>query len=217
MLDTNSTCKLFAFDIDLEKVGWLPKAPLDTNIPEEQLEAYYTTDNFIQCNPREAWRDRKHPGRSWMKVQFKMIAAKFMQVIHDELEIPCAAVYSGNKGIHVYGFTGLMPAADAREGARIVLDTIGDWVPSRGVNFFKHKDQDPVLGYPNISIEVFPKQDSLDGKDLGNLMRLPLGKNMKNPKDPTFFIDMTTPMAQMSPIDPIRALGNESPWRRPGE
>jgi hypothetical protein len=64
---------------------------------------------------------------------------------------------------------------------------------------------------------VFPKQDSLAGKDLGNLMRLPLGRNLKNPKDPTFFIDMTTPMGVMSPIDPVYALTTETPWKKPNE
>jgi hypothetical protein len=63
---------------------------------------------------------------------------------------------------------------------------------------------------------VYPKQASLAGKDLGNLLRLPLGRNNKS-KDPTFFMDMTAPLAEMRPVDPEWALTTTSPWKRPGE
>ena len=134
-----------------------------------------------------------------------------MKSIHEELELPCAAAYSGGKGVHVYAFTGPISASDAREGARIVLDSVGGWSPSRGDNFFRSTDNDPVTGFPNLSIEVFPKQNTLDGKDLGNLMRLPLGRNLKS-SDPTFFIDVRSPMGQMIPVDPVWALETSNPW-----
>lgn len=212
LLDQDDKTKLFAFDIDLEKPN-----------PQKGIKFYYpggspdgSWGGFpMELDPRAAWLDRRHPARPWMKYQFKMIAAKLMKVIHEDLEIPCAAAYSGGKGIHVYGFTGSIPAAEAREGAQIVLDTLGEWEPSRGENFYKHKDQDFLRGYPNVSIEVFPKQDSLADKDLGNLMRLPLGRNLKS-SDPTFFIDMSSPMADMVPVDPTWALtgGALRPWSR---
>lgn len=197
LLSTESKCKLFAFDVDLEKTGILPVS--DYFADEAEPEFYEEKDL------RAAWLNRAHPGRPFMKLQFKEIAHKLLSVISSELELPCAAAYSGGKGIHVYGFTGLIDAAEAREGAQIVLDTIGEFKPLRGENFFKHVD------YENISIEVFPKQGSLDGKDLGNLMRLPLGRNLKS-ADPTFFIDMTTPLAEMRPLDAARALTTENPW-----
>src|SRR5689334_23485670 len=192
LLNTDDTCKLFAFDVDLEKTGFLP------TVPEITYEDEWSK-SFVEANPREAWRDRSHPGRNWMKMQFRMIAHVLAKAITLELNIPCAAAYSGNKGIHVYGFTGTVSADEAREGAMIVLDSIGKFEPLRGQNFFRHKNADPIDGFPNLSIEVFPKQDSLDGKDLGNLMRLPLGKNLKT-ADPTFFIDLTSAMAEMKPV-----------------
>lgn len=212
LLAQDDSCKLFAFDVDLEKAGFLPTIPLD---PEaDNYQAW--SDSFAPCDPREAWRNRAHPGRPWMKIQFRMIAHILAKAISSELEIPTAAAYSGAKGIHVYGFTGKVPAEDAREAAMIVLDSIGDFEPLRGQNFFRHKDTSPVDGYPNLSIEVFPKQSSLEGKDLGNLMRLPLGRNMKT-ADPTFFIDLTTAISEMSPVDPEYALTTTDPWRKPGE
>lgn len=210
MLGTNDTVKLFAFDIDLEKSD-----------PTKNVKFFHPAridgDNWgggpVEFNPREAWADRRHPARSFLKYQLKMTAHSLLKVISEELELPCAAAYSGGKGMHVYAFTGPMPASEAREGAKICLDTLGCWAPSRGDNFFKHADQDFLTGYPALSIEVFPKQDSLQGKDLGNLMRLPLGRNLKS-SDPTFFVNMTTAMAEMSPIDPVWAMteGAKSPW-----
>jgi hypothetical protein len=210
LLSQDNQCKLFAFDIDLEK-----------NNEKTGFQGSYVTgeeDPQIEyCDAREAWKNRAHPGRPWFKYQFKLMAHKLMRAIHEELELPCAAAYSGNKGVHVYAFTGPISGEEAREGAQIVLDSMDCFKATRGTNFFRHTNEDPVEGFPNLSIEVFPKQGSLDGKDLGNLMRLPLGRNLKNPKDPTFFIDMTAPMGVMQPVDPEWALTTVDPWKRPGE
>ena len=200
LLNTDNTCKLFAFDIDLEKSGVLPTS-------SEMIE-----ESFEPCDDlRAAWLDRKNVGRSWMKLQFKEMAHMLMRGIHEELDLQCAAAYSGGKGIHVYGFTGVLPADEVREGAQIVLDSLNCFEVVRGQHFFKHVNEHPWNGYPNLSIEVFPKQGSLDGKDLGNLMRLPLGRNLKS-TDPTFFIDMRSALGQMIPQDPIEALTLPNPW-----
>jgi hypothetical protein len=193
LLDQDSKVKLFAFDIDLEKIGFLP---IDSDF-----------EKFEPSIPREVWLDRsKTIQRSWMKLQFKTLAHLLMNAIEKELDLQTTAAYTGNKGIHVYGFTGTCSAADAREGAMIVLDSLGRFEAKRGHNFFRDTNNSAETGYQNLSIELFPKQDSLEGKDLGNLMRLPLGKNLKNPADPTFFIDMTSPMGVLAPVSPIHAL-----------
>lgn len=202
LLSPDDKVKLFAFDIDLEK-----------NDPETGFVGKWVDDDggIHEFDPREAWADRAHPSRAWCKYQLKMVAHRLLSVITDDLALPGAVAYSGGKGVHVYAFTGLISAADARDGAAIVLDTVGGWAPHRGDNFFKSVDRDPVTGYPNLSIEVFPKQSTLKDKELGNLMRLPLGRNLKS-KDPTFFVDMTSPMGVMRPVDPIHAL-TASPWK----
>lgn len=207
LLDTDDKVKLFAFDIDLEK-----------NDPTTGFVGHWVdTDGAIhEFDAREAWHDRSHPSRDWVKYQLKVVTHRLMAAITETLELPCAAAYSGGKGVHVYAFTGLISAADAREGAAIVLDAVGGWAPHRGDNFFQSVDRDPVSGFPNLSIEVFPKQSTLKDKDLGNLMRLPLGRNLKS-SDPTFFIDMTSPLGVMAPLDPEYALTTPSPWKKPNE
>lgn len=205
LLNQDSQCKLFAFDIDLEKTGfWAPEV---TNEQAWDIGADSYTGPIEEFNPREAWQDRAHPARRWMKFQFRTLAHLLTMHIDRELGIETATAYSGSKGIHVYGFTGLMPAADAREAALIVLDSFGSdsWKPVRGDNFFKCSNQDPVTGYPNLSIELFPKQGSLENKDLGNLMRLPLGRNLKS-SDPTFFVDPSAPIGELKPMDAVQAL-----------
>lgn len=213
MLDQDDKCKLFAFDVDLLDDGFLPTQPFPAvGSSDQEVENWFET--FVPCNPREAWLNRAHPARGWMKYQMRMIAGTLAAVIHQELELATAVAYSGSKGVHVYGFTGSISAIDAREGAEIVLLATGDWQLSRGKNFFKHRDQSILTGYPNFSVEAFPKQGSLDGKDLGNLMRLPLGRNRKS-KDPTFFVDLTAPMADLKPVEPVWALTTKNAWSDP--
>lgn len=213
LLDPEDQVKLFAFDIDLEK------NVLDENDPDKNFVGKYPdkeTGEIFEFDAREAWHDRAHPSRYWSKYQLRMVSHQLARAVTEELSLPCAVAYSGGKGVHVYAFTGLVPAADAREGAAIVLDILGGWEPARGDNFFRSVDRDPTTGFPNLSIEVFPKQDSLAGKDLGNLMRLPLGRNLKS-KDPTFFVDMTAPMGQLAPLDPEFALTVADPWKKISE
>lgn len=208
LLDQNSKCRLFAFDIDL-----LPKGSYVTCPDVETEEEWEEQSRVVECNPREAWMDRRNKdARDWYKLQMGMLARKLTSVITGQLELPCAAAYSGHKGIHVYGFTGPVPAKEAREGALLVLDILGEFELLKGKHFFKHKNNDPFMGYPSFSIETFPKQDGLDGKDLGNLMRLPLGRHLES-KDPTFFLDLTTPPGVMKPhSDPTKLLESGDPY-----
>ena len=203
LLDTDNTCKLFAFDIDLQKSGFLPFAENWTDFREVE-------------DLRAAWLDRSHPARDWMKFQFKTTAHKLMAFVSEELGLQTAAAYSGAKGVHVYGFMGdgdKLDATKVHEAAILAMRQIGEFEPLRGEHFFKHKNMNPEDGFPNLSIEVFPKQGSLDGKDLGNLMRLPLGRNLKS-SDPTFFLDMTTALSDFKPVDPVWALTTDYPFMR---
>lgn len=228
LLDDNDQCKLFAFDIDLEKSGSyvnlpdLKDLPFSEMHPPEKEDAWFIENTVVTVvdgksdyNLRDIWMDRRRqaaPARKWLKYQMRhlshIIAAKVV-----ELDIPCAVAYSGSKGVHVYGFTGTMDADEVRAGAELVLDKLDEFVPLKGQHFFRHKNDDPVHGFANFSVEVFPKQTSLDGKSLGNLMRLPMGKNWKNPKDPTFFLDMTTGFADFRPVaDPVKLLKSGNPF-----
>lgn len=204
LLGTDNTCKLFAFDIDLTEAGFLAPStkPLTT---DKDIEAWERSFEF--GNPREAWLNRKHPGREQLKLELKLLAHKLAQFTYGEMDIPTAVAYSGSKGLHVYAFTGRMPAEDARAGAQIVLDALGF---TAGKGNYQHPD------FKNMTVEVYPKQSSINGEGLGNLMRLPLGRNLKAPKEPAFFVDMTSPLNMLLPVDAEFALqGN--PWKREGE
>lgn len=215
MLDDDSQARLFAFDIDLKANDAEFTGSYVANVEQMTNDEAWLNPTVIACDPREAWHDRAHPGRGWFKLQMGMLARKFVSQIQSELGIGCAAAYSGNKGIHVYGFTGALPAEQVRAAAIYVLESLDDWEPLKGEHFFQHKLQDPIMGYPNFSVEVFPKQDSLNGKDLGNLMRLPLGKNLKHP-DPTFFLDLNTPVGVFAPHpNPVQLLETGNPYLDP--
>lgn len=225
MLDGDDMCRMFAFDIDFEKntydandlpifEGKWPQRPdlatwTDSDLAWHQAHVIHTFD------PRAAWRDRRHPSRGWGKFQLRMISGMLARSIKATLNLPVAVTYTGNKGIHVYGFTGPLPAEQVQEAAMICLDSLDCFEATRGKVFFKHKCADPIDGYPNLSIEVFPKQTTVSGKGgFGNLMRLPLGVNRKAPKDPTFFVDMNAPMSELRPeSNPYAVLQSGNPWQ----
>lgn len=221
LLDEDGKCKLFAFDIDLEKKGTYVTVPTDLSKMTDDEVASAMDNSLVTVagtgtdTLRHLWTDRSRqaaPARTWFKYQMKYLAHILASKVV-ELDIPCAVAYSGSKGVHVYGLTGSLPAQEVREAAMLVLDMVDEFTPMRGKNFFQHKNDDPIHGFKNFSIEVFPKQDNLDGKSLGNLMRLPLGTNWKNPKDPTFFVDMTTPLADFKPhADPVKLLEGGNPF-----
>lgn len=215
LLDQEDKCKLFAFDIDLNKEGSWVKLPDWNALPEfvkqededKWIEAQIIVSEGI--NPLELWHSRKRSAqdaRTWYKYQMKHIA-HILAVSIENMGFETAVAYSGNKGVHVYGFTGAMDASEVRDAAMIALDMSGEFESVRGKNFFQHKNDDPVHGFQNFTVEVFPKQTSLSGSGYGNLMRLPLGVNHKHPDHPTFFVDMTTPLGQFTPhSDPVKLL-----------
>jgi hypothetical protein len=221
LLNTDSECKLFAFDIDLDKLDLKDGTPItDHYIPTSCENGVY--GSWIVGNPREVWLDRSQRiARAYFKSQLRTVASMLARTIISQLEIPAAVAYSGSKGVHVYGFTGLMKAQDVREGAGIVLDELDRFEYTKGNNFVRHRRVDlesglidPEASFDGITIEVFPKQVTLDGKTHGNLLRLPLGRNLKNPKDPTFFLDLRSNFgeAAFTPRDPVEALTVADPF-----
>jgi hypothetical protein len=56
---------------------------------------------------------------------------------------------------------------------------------------------------------MFPKQDSLNGKDLGNLMKLPLGINRKT-GNRSYFVRNDCPYDQLREVDPLVAMAGEA-------
>lgn len=196
LVSPEGNCRVFCFDIDLRK----PDDKLDPPyLPEWEDEAGL----MHRHNPRETWLDDEHPARMDLGVKLRCMAEGLARCAHRLLDIPVAVAYSGNKGLHVYGFVGSNPAGDVRACAQEVLDSLGCFEASRGANFFRHVD--PASGYADLEIEIYPKQDTLDGKDLGNLLRLPMGVNQKSGNE-GFFLDIDAEFWPFKPDDPMRAL-----------
>lgn len=224
LLGTDDSCKLFAFDIDLEankpvtdssdgfQGSWVDVMHPDK--PEINLDELSWAVKAI--DPREAWHKYYTPGADrqrrpivQMTVAMRTMANRLARNVAVMLELPVAVAYSGSKGLHVYGFTGEVPADEAREAGLAVLEESG-FHASRGANFFKSNDEDHYSGERNFTVELFPKQTTLDGKDLGNLMRLPLGKNQRGGEG--FFIDSHAPYTELVAADPIKAMTEGNPW-----
>jgi hypothetical protein len=195
MLSTDSKVKLFAYDIDFTKEGVF----VDEN------------NSVHRINPRDVWLNPTHMARPALLRELRCMAEGLAARVHSLLELDVAVAYSGNKGMHVYAFTGEIDAAEARDAGQTVLSSWSVFEPSKGKNFWKHVVQEPEYGYPNLEIEVFPKQDSLNGKDLGNLMRLPLGTHTKSGQE-GFFVDLKRDVNDLAPMDAYTALTVGDPW-----
>jgi hypothetical protein len=208
MINPEGNCKLFAFDIDLAK-SWLfisPHSGGTTKPPEET----WTPDGVLPFSPRTIFADPSNVHRKRLIVELRSVAEGLAARAQRTLDIPVAISFSGSKGLHVYGFTGSSPAFAIREAAMEIIKSFEVFEPIRGDNFYRHTN-DPQWGFPNIEIEVFPKQGSLEGKDLGNLMRLPLGRNKKGGE--AFFVDPNAPEDQLVAVDPAHALSGGDLWK----
>lgn len=201
-LSQDNNCKLLAFDIDLEKSGRWLELNMDAKTEDEMVLSH------DDMNPREVWSPLEDQGgrEAQASVYYTGVLLQVARLLALEIRIllgiPAAIAYSGNKGLHVYGYTGLIAASDARDAALAVLSEKDRFVASRGQVFFKSRDED----FECVSVEAFPKQVSLEGKDLGNLMRLPLGKHLKS-GNPAFFIDNDAQGAIIRPHgNPVEAM-----------
>lgn len=217
--DQAELTRVLALDVDLEKEGTWTRYPLPEQFPNlhgEELDRWMASHSQqIAYAPREAWLDRTHPSRSFVKYMLRNVGEGLAYGIRTELGLHTAIAYSGHKGIHVYGFTEPVHIAEARAGCELALDAAGPILGGqfelhRGKNFFKLYSG--AAWGDSFAVETFPKQSSMEGKKYGNLMRLPLGVNRKNPSDPCFFVDRTKAYSRLDPVDPLIALDKEKAW-----
>lgn len=131
---------------------------------------------------RDEWRDTWAGPTSERK---KELAAELWSMVRilanpvkEVLNINPITTYSGCKGMHVYApLDPGTPAKDAREMALTILGSFGDFFElEKGKNFFSS------VIVPELTIEVFPKQEEVREGGLGNLIRLPFGVNQKSGK-----------------------------------
>lgn len=221
LIGPNDTCKFMAFDIDLEEakpehqIYW--PMPGDWEYPQEKIgwTSWYPGD------PRGTWMNTEKLApleARFLVFQMRSAAHMLARSAEDLLGLRTAVAYSGSKGLHVYAFFDEpVPAALAREMAELTVDAAGGFAILRGKNFFKKqpKDDDPVTDMQQLSVEIYPKQDSLADKDkkLGNLLRLPLGRNLKgNGRPAPMFLDVRHRMTEFKSRNPIEALTVADQW-----
>lgn len=240
VVSKENTAKVFCFDLDLEKQllwdekrepRWAAMVPGRDEPLERQGDArslWHPERLWQWCgNCSKGWYPDFQPARCANEDHVHMLseganpdtialtailqqtAFSLADRIRTLLDIPTAVAYSGNKGIHVYGLVGEAPAADVRMGATLVLDSFeGKYVPARGTNFYRNIDPD----FEAVSVEVFPKQEGLDGKDLGNLLRLPMGVNRKS-GNRAYFLRYGSYGELTEHTDPLKAMtGDMDPW-----
>lgn len=186
LLGTDDRCKVACFDLDLAKSGIWGGEPIE---PRKEF-----------ANPESTYREG-------LIGQLSSAAEVLARRAHRELDVHVAIAFSGSKGCHVYLFFGAEPANEVREAALMVLKSVGEFEPLRGANFFSHRNEEMSL-----TAEVFPKQESLDGKDLGNLLRLALGRNRKSGLEGCFLRVGGGKRGTFARMDPVAALGSELPW-----
>lgn len=252
LLDQNDMTKLFVLDIDLTVAGFVPARNLNMTDPSD--EDYQAWVRSFYCVPklRDIWHSRRPdnlPARKYIKYQLRMLSNKLAASTYSIFKLRTAVAYTGNKGVHVYGFFDEPKKASlVRDAAELVMESVKHFKPSHGDNFYADERREiipmtvddgpeaeyvrrwqtegplPTFNpdvYHNFHVEVFPKQRSLEGKDLGNLVRLPLGKNLHAPEDSTyaetFFVDLTLPMTELKPVDPVWALTTPNPWLKQDE
>lgn len=187
LLDVDSMVRFIAFDIDLKSSGEFYTIRDFTDLErvldgktDEEADAILDLDRH-RGDLEAALHRPDMPAYRWARMVLSERSRTTCLAVERVLGLPTLEVVTGG-GMHVLvPFGNLVPAADARQMAREVMD-FGHMIPSKGDNFFV-PENNPDSG---IEIEVFPKQDTNTG--FGNLIRLPLGWHLGAQRR-TYFMD----------------------------
>lgn len=190
VVSPEGTCRVIVFDVDL-------RAKANPERGEDPIMF-----DGSEIDPREVWSGPGGPAKKDLALQLRALTEGFARRGKKLFDLPVMVSYSGAKGMHAYVCLERgTQAAEAREMAHLLIESFdGAIVPDKGKNFFRHE-----FGYPALSVEVFPKQDTVGGDGFGNLVRLPLGVNQKSGKA-GFFLDLNTPQDTFKLDDPMLAL-----------
>ncbi len=118
--------------------------------------------------------------------------------ISKTLELPCLTEVSGGKGYHFWYFWEQpVPAALVRRRLEQVVQKI-------------------AADMTVFDLEVFPKQDRLAGKGLGNLVKLPLGIHRVSGRASSFtHVSDRSIMAQLQGLSAVQQIAADAPAAEP--
>lgn len=192
VVSPEGTCRCIVFDLDLRKKANPARNETPIVFGDEEID------------PREVWLGPDTPAKRDLAVQLLTLADGFARK-GKQAGFKTIVSYSGSKGMHTYVCLERgTSAADARDVAGVIIASMYNIVQEHGDNFFKHE-----FAFPAVSIEVFPKQDSVKADGFGNLVRLPLGVNQKTGKR-GFFLDLSGGVESFRVDDPMLALSRGS-------
>lgn len=214
LLDRENRCRFYTIDLDLDKPD--PAKGITFSSYRGDIDALSDMLRrpvgapidleWVECDPRAEWKDLNSPLRPWLVTTMRMLAEGIAHRIHRMQKFPVAVVSSGGKGMHVHVYCGTRPASEARALAN---KSLSSWIdPETGDNLFKKQGsfqwKHTLEMYAPITMEVFPKQDTINETGFGNLVRLPLGTHPTT-KQRSYFIDLATdpvrhPAAELDPL-----------------
>lgn len=179
LLAPDSTVKFLAFDLDVRKQG---KYYVVRDLEEiEALEAaghYAETatpqpqgvfdPDLAEGNLEAALHEVSDPAFRWVRIVLWEAIQSITRQVKANLDLPELTIITGG-GAHIFvPLPEPMPAADARSAGIEIMASLPN-AKQRNEIFFDYGT------FQELSIEVFPKQDSIEGKNFGNLIRLPFG------------------------------------------
>lgn len=206
----DGTAKFWCMDLDLDKEGFY-LGDMDPGADPDDIATIVGFAN--KCNPRDIWAaEEPADAFAYYTRTLRCLAEGLAQrAVRLGTCDHVAISNSGGKGLHVYGFmTKPTPADVVREMAVEVLTDVSKTLFGRikGDNFWK---ANTAGAYSNVTIEVFPKQDSVSNGGFGNLLRLPLGINRKTGKR-GYFVNCKSGLNRLPEMDAMRALSGDLPW-----
>lgn len=170
LLTPESNVRTMAFDIDLvkENAPYHVISDVQEIVDEEMGELDLETK---RGNLEAALHDESHEAHRWARSILLGATSLIVREVYEVLGLTCTPIVTGG-GTHVFvPFGREIPASEARAMGHSVMEAIPIF-HRRSESFYNV----PNLDDPSISIEVFPKQDTLtDSESLGNLIRLPFG------------------------------------------
>ena len=179
---TDNTSRWLGVEISLKEEGLLPT----------RCDSKEGWTDFRKENLNDAWFNRAHPARTYMKYCFRMSAGRLAWGIWKLLDGKPLVEYTGLGNLRVMQYLPsdkncTMSHVTALSGAQIVID---DYL----------KDTSDIID-----------------NDYGHLLvravctgQPPLTPSITG--DPTFFVDLRAPMSDLIPADPFWALTTANPW-----